>query len=334
MGSKKAPERYHKENMIYFAKCLVQIKKTKEQWKEQNEIDIDGLKKAIQKLPRKDRENIERFWGLTGGTNHCKKLINTNKNDVAFIRQRNEAIASLRRLFRLDYIYMYDREVQNTIEVLVRKINQTGINMSKLDLIKYLIVFVMVFNNGPKMPFECNPLEIDTDCSPEFTFDEYSIVTSMLEDLKDIPDGGINIRLIQDFLEMLDFKDVLSIKKSFCIEVPKETIPAEFKNVEIEPMYTLKEYRALKERVFPYGSWEVTTTLIMGKEPVNLEEFMKCLNSIRRNWSKIAQFKVGQKQLRTLNELRTLDVYNIGGLEFTDIYEVMFLYLERKVIAP
>ena len=67
---------------------------------------------------------------------------------------------------------------------------------------------------------------------------------------------------------------------------------------------------------------------------LKLEEFKKNLDEIRKDWSKIEKFKCGQKELRTTGELRKLNVYNIGGLEFTDIYEVMFLYVERNVIAP
>ena len=43
-------------------------------------------------------------------------------------------------------------------------------------------------------------------------------------------------------------------------------------------------------------------------------------------------FKTRTKSIKVSNGIRTLDVYEIKGIEFTDIYEIMFLYLEREYI--
>ena len=336
MGSKKNNRPYDQKNLEYFAQILAYIRDAKKEWGTPTFIDTEELEKAVKKLPRKDRENIERFWGLTGGTNHSKKLKSINTTDVAFIRQSSQATVSLRSLFRIDYMSMYDQNIKRMIKVLTKKINKKGIEMSDLDAIKYLIVFLVILQNGPKMPFEKDPLSIDTECDPNFTFDEYAIIKGAVDELKDIPDGAIRLRLIKDWLDMLDFKDVLAIQKTFCINVPKNEIPLEFRNDEIEALYTFEQTRNFKERVFKYGGWEVVTELILGIENKNVQhdEFTKCLNILRKDWSKVTDFKTGEiRKLRTPHELRNLDVYNIGGLEFTDIYEVMFIYLERNVIS-
>lgn len=337
MGSKKTHRPYVSKNLELIGRTLAGVKGViKEGRKNYTNIDYLGLENAIKSLPRNDREIIEKFWGLTGGINHSKKLIFFPKKDEAFKRLSEQAVTSLRTLFRVDYMSMFDKEVKNMIEHLSTKINNKDMEISDLEAIKYLIVFLLVFQNGPKLSYETDLLAVDTDINPEFIIDEYATIKGAYEEFKDIPDGAINIRLVCDFLEMLDFKDTLAIKKSFCIKVPTSQIPEELRKEEIEPLYTLGKIRNLKERAFSYGPWEVTTELIMGNvdKKIDLEEFLKNLDRIRKNWSKIEEFKCGHKELRTTGEIRNLNVYNIGGLEFTDIYEVMFLYLERNVITP
>lgn len=335
MGKRRVAVAYDPDNLVFLAKHLGQLKYSRSEGGHAA-INVDGLETAIKALPRKDREKIENYWGLTGGTNHSKKLVNINSKDVAFIRQSEEAITSLRNLFRLDYMDLYDEDLKNMVYVLNRKMNKRGINISDLDAVKYLVAFMVILQNGPKMSFEDDPMAVDTESSEGLTFDEFSVVKGAYKDFADFPDECINLKLIQDFLDMLDFYDTLTIKKSFCIEVPQKEIPVWCWNMEVEPIYSFGEIRNFKERIFQYGCWEVTTELIRGNVPEKekMREFMKCLDTIRKDWSKIASFKAGQKQLRTPHELRTLDVYNIGGLEFSDIYEVMFLYLERNLIDP
>lgn len=295
-------------------------------------VNFDCLENAVRNLPREDRKNVEKFWGLTGGPNHSRKL--GISNDIAFIQMRDVAISSMKKLFDLDYVFMYDEHLKAIVGQLMKKIKKDGIQISDLDAIKYLLMFLVVLQNGPKMSFEEDPMSIDTACKDNFMFDEYAVIERAYKKLKDWPDNCISLKLIKGMLEMLDFKDILSVQKSFGIPIPKEAILIGYRYEEIETILSFGQMRNFKERVFSFGDWEVTTSLIFGNKDgeIKLGKFAECLNEIRKDWSKIAKFKTGQKKLRTSREIRTLDVYNIGGLEFTDIYEVMFLYLERNYI--
>ena len=337
MGSKKENRPYVPENLEYLATNLMTMKGIRSDEKEYRMVEIDGLESAIKALPKELRERVEKYWGLTGGVNHSKKMVSYNLEDKAYIVQRANAIAAVRELFRIDYMYMYDMNVKKMIEFLSSKISKKGINVSDVEAVKYLVAFLVILENGPKMSFETDPLSIDTACDPKLTFDEYSIIKGAFRELKNIPEARIQLRLIYDLLDMLDFNDMLAIKKSFCIEVPKEVIPEDFSWEEIKPIYSLEEIRNFKERVFSYGGWEVADELALGdpdgKVTPYLDSFMECLDSIRKDWSKISEFKTGKRTLRTHHEYRELDVYDIGGLQFTDIYEVMFLYVERNLIT-
>lgn len=331
---KKTAKEYIPENLEFLAKSLAKLKYAPEA-ESFTSIDFVGLQKALKMLPRKDREKVEHFWGLTGGINHSKRLSSLNNKDIAFITMSNDAINSLSILFRLDYLYMYDKNLKRMVEKLSAKINKDGLNISDLDAIKYLLIFLVILQNGPKMVFENDPMSVDTEHSENLIFDEYSIIKNSFNDFKDVPEHSINIRLIKHMLEMLDFVDSLTVMKSFGIEISKNELSCNFDNSDIVPIYSFGKIRNFKERVFSYGSWDISCELITGNKTVvsKFENFLNSLDSVRSDWSNMDDFKVGQKKLRTLHEIRTLDVYSIGGFEFTDIYEVMFLYVARNLIT-
>ena len=121
-----------------------------------------------------------------------------------------------------------------------------------------------------------------------------------------------------------------------------QTIP-QFKGITVFPtnemikdaekLQTLSQVREYKEKVFLFGPWEVACEFIFGKvEGANLEEFFKKLSFISKDWSQIANFKTGKKQLLTSQGVRELDVYNIEGVEFTDPDEIRFIYLQGNHI--
>ena len=313
-----------------------------------NELNLEGLQNAVRALPKEDREIIEKFWGLTGGPNHSKKLTQSNMKDVAFKEMCSQAIISLRKLLRLDYIVMYDLSTKAQIDRVSKKFYKNALEISDIECIKYLMAFFVFADNGPKMSFEEEPMEIDGDLKDNFFFDEYEVLTQMCKEIINYPDNSINIELLISLFEMMDFKDSLAIKKTVGIEISKdlEHIVAisrnaiiqnvrDFKAEDVEPVKMVSRIRELKERVFPYGPWEVVTKLILGTDQgsIELEALFEELSKIRNDWSLIANFKTGQKTLKTSKEIRTLNVYTIGGLEFTDSYEVMFLYLERALLG-
>lgn len=335
MRVSKKLKAYVPEALEHFGKDMLKIRQPSDSKNKSCQVKLDGLQEAVQKLPKTEREKIEKFWGLTGGPNHSKRLGRSKSKDLAYREMRNMAILSLGKLLTLDYLTIYDPGVSMRINLLAKKVNKNGLEISDIECVKYLMAFLVYADNGPKMSFENSPMSVDTDLNGAFFLDEYEVLNEMYGELSKYPDNTINLKLLISFFEMFDFKDMLIIKKSMGIEIPKETLPKGFKFEDIESAKTVAGVRELKERVFPCGAWEVATTLILGNTngKINLGNFMEELDSIRKDWAKVAKFKNGEKTLKTTRELRTLNVYNIGGLEFTDAYEVMFLYLERNLIA-
>ena len=337
LREKKKLKAYVPEALEYFGKCLLTVRQTGNSKNNSLgvQIKLDGLQKAIHALDKTDRERIEKFWGLKGGPIHSKKLVRYTTKDVAYISMCNLAVESVKKLLTLDYVIMYDSNASTKVSVISEKVNRNGIEVSDIECVKYLMAFLIYAENGPKMSFEEEDMNIDTTLDGNFFFDEFEVLNQMYEEMKEKQEKSIDLRLIMDFFEMLDLQDVLIIKKSIGIEIHKDSLPQGVSIEDIGSIRSVSRIRELKERMFPYGAWDVVTKLILGKEEkAKLNDFMKELDSIRRDWDKVAEFKSTEKRLKTKSEVRTLNVYNIGGLEFTDAYEVMFLYLERNLIAP
>ena len=294
-------------------------------------VSLRGLEESIKKLPKIHRERIEKFFGLNGGPNHSKKIGRHNKNDVAFVNMFNATTDSLKELIRHEHMMRFNEEYVKIVNTIVKKVDKKEIFISDYDIVSYITAFFTFILNGPKMSFESDPLVVAEARMQENIFDKYSMIKELSMMLEKVPDNSINLKLLLDVFDMLDYKDRLTIQKSIGIKILDEDEGEEIPNLSV-----LKDIRALKEKMFPYGAWNVTSALIFreyeGVEQEDLEEFMEALVPICRNWSKISDYKVGKAMLQVFKELRTLDVYRIGGLEFTDPYEIMFLYLERNVI--
>jgi len=348
LGNKKSKTAYNAEALEFFKKTLERVRQPGEKSaKSFRAINMGGLQKAVQALPKKDREIVEKFWGLTGGPNHSKKMLRRDTKDVAYNEMCSKAIVSARKLLSLDYVIIFDDSVKGLIRLIGKKVNKNRINISDIDCAKLLMGFFIYIDNGPKMSFETMPMSIDTKLNGSFWFDEYEVLEQMSQEVEKYPDNSINLKLLISIFETMDFNDMLSIKKSMSIEINNyfknlqvitmnvgiETVK-DFTSEDVEIVRTVSSIRELKERVFPYGAWDVTSALILGNHDgkINLSEFYAILNTIRNDWSKIADFKTGHKELRVYNGIRTLNIYSIGGLEFTDIAEVMFLYSECNVI--
>lgn len=354
MGGKKKTKAkdYIPEALEFFGKSLelVRLPNNANESVSTFQVNLQGLQRAIQSLPKEDRESVEKFWGLTGGPNHSKKLANSNIKDVAFLELRNKAIHSLRKLLTVDYMLIYNENLNALINTVSRKADKSGLTISDIEIAKLFMAFTIYVDNGPKMTFEDDSMSIDTSLNGRLLFDEYEVLSQICQEIQIFPDQSINMRLLMSFFEMMDFQDMLAIKKSIGIEITKffEKLQVikkgqgiqninDFCPEDVETVRSVTRIRELKERMFPYGEWKVTTELILGnrEKKFNLEGFKNALDKKRGyRWvDMIEGFKTTQtKQIRTSKGIRTLYVYQIGGVEFTDPQEIDFLYLYGDLV--
>ncbi len=327
MGTKTKCKVYARDALSNLGQYLEQVRKLGTKKLFECKISLDGLEKAIHLLDKNDREIIEKFWGLTGGTNHSKKMKLGNRRDLAYMQMMRKALLSFAQLTKLDFVIMYDESIKDLINYIMPKINKDGMeDISDFECVKYLVAFFVLIENGPKMSFEEDLMTVETKIDKSCYMDEYEALNELGMELKEFPEHSISFGLVKSVFDMMDVKDTIAVKQNFGIKFDDLVRPSEIENIN-----TFAQIRAFKERIFQYGAWEVTCNLVLGRD-VALQEFAKKFNMLRKDWSRISEFKTSQKTLQTSTETRTLDVYTIGELEFTDPYEIMFLYLERDFI--
>ena len=349
---------YDAENLKYLGVCLNRARSPKENIGEipPLKVNTQGLERAVRALPKEDRETVEKFWGLTGGPNHSRK--SGLKSDLAFVNMFKEAVKSMRKLFWIDYIRIYDENFEQLIQIVMKKTNKNGVTyLSDIEAIKYLVGFFILIWNGPKMSYEEDLLEFDTDFEEEdATCDEYAIIKDMCRILDGYPDNSVNLQLLVSFFEMMRFEDKLLAKNCVSIDISEDckytsepeaifeikrklgssvSREPQINPKQIETVKTFCQIRRLKEQIFKYGAWNITSALIIGNT-VNIQDFAKTMSKIYRYWSwgdKLEEFKIGEQiKLRVSTGIRNLDVYHIGGLEFTDPEEIDFLYISREML--
>ena len=345
MGTKKKVKEYYPDALERFGHYLEIKRNNGNKDIQKTRVNYFGLQKAIMALPKEDREKIEKFWGLTGGVNHSLRMTQPNIKDVAYHTMCRDAHLAVDKLFCLDFVRMYDENYDSQIRLINSKvIKDENTQNNPLENVRYLIAFSIVFENGPKMNYDRDLMNVETRIDKTHNVDEYEALKEIHTALRNFPENVVNVALVKSIFEMMDYKDCLAIRKNFKIDISQNICPAEIlffretisikkflSEIKIEEFENFGQLRAFKERVFQHGSWDVTCGLVFG-EDVDIVPFFTEVSKFDEDWSKIENFKTGQKTLRTTEGVQTLDVYTIGGLEFTDPYEIVSLYLSHDVI--
>ena len=343
-SKRKKANAYVPEALDAFAKHLSKIRiPCKSVRVPKSQVIPENIPEALNALPKEDREIIERYWGLTGGPNHSERIRLYNFNDRAIFVMRNRANEALKKLSKLELARIYDASVDKMVDLISKKINRDGVShISDLESIKYLMAFLIVVENGPKLSLEHDPMMINSKVDTGCYLDEYEALKEMCQELEELPDKSISLSLIKSLFEMMDLKDWIAIQENFGITSSNIFQPDEIEALKslginvsgmtahrkIQDIMTFGSIRAYKESIFKYGPWSVTSQIIQG-DNVKMEEFIKEVGAIgnHRDWvAKIEEFKTDQKEkLKTSREIRTLSIYRIGDLEFTDPCEIDFL---------
>lgn len=347
MGSKrrKKGNTYVPEALKSFAKDLEMIRGvSKSANVPKSQVNIENIQKALEALPQEDRESVEKYWGLTGGPNHSKKIIFLKKNDRAMVDMRNRAIVALKKLSKLELARIYDASVDKMIDLINKKINKDGVShISDFESTKYLLAFLIIFENGPEASIEDNQTITDNNAA-KYYLDEYEALKQMCYGFEELPDKSIKLALIKSLFEMMDFKEWLVVRENFGIKSNEIFYPEEIEflkslNVDVSDItsqrdipeiMTFGSMKTFKEKIFKNGRWDVACRIILDSN-VNLEDFVNVAGKIykNRNWiQKLEEFKTERTEMiKMADGIRNVNIYSIGGLEFTDPREIDFLRL-------
>ena len=292
-------------------------------------INLEGLEEAIKSLPADDRKAIEKFFGLLPGT--TKHIYKKRNRDVAYINMMSGAIKGINTLATIEYMSIYDEDAKAIVEKVIRKFNRTGIEeMSEMECLKFYLIFLIFFVNGPRMVYE-DGNKIDLRHEKNRNFDEYSLLKANWEAfLKNIPDSTINLKLFIEMLQMFDWKDVIRMKRFARIPIKRE----DDKNVETSQFKNFGDVRAFKEHLFPLGPWNMATNFILNGrgfvDDEELESLSEFLDLLREEWKDGRKFEIETTEIPMSKGTKTVSVYAWEEFAWTDIYEILSMYVCRK----
>lgn len=295
-------------------------------------IDLDKLGQTIRKLPKKERELVERYWGLIPGTPVlAKSAIARSKKDEAFHNMMAATASAMDKLLSIEYLRFYDEEAEELVQNLYKKMNKKGIeDMSEINAIKYFLIFLIFIVGGERMIYEEDDMCLNLKEEQIGKFDNYTLLkVTWRETARRLDDESINMKLLVDAIDMFDLKDVIAMKRYVGLPIPKE-----FEDIPAKQMESFMDVRLFKEKVFQYGAWDVTSILIYSQciQKIDMSVFEKNLSLLRADWKNLEKFRTGEAIIITTEGEKTVDFYEFGELHFTDIYEVMFLYVSRRLI--
>ena len=293
--------------------------------------DLDKLEEAIKMLPKKDRQTLEKFWGLIPGTiNHSKRLNSSSFKDQAFERMKEETTAVIQKLLKVDYLSLFDRNFPKYYENILLRINKEGCEeVSDLDAIKYLMLFQVFVEGGQRLFEEDEEDTISLESEKSMIFDEYMLFKLMYEErIAFLPYESINLKLLIEIVSLFDTKDVVAMKKYARLPVKKsEDYDEDFPS-------TFAEIRKFKERIFAYGPWNIAVNLVYGSnvEQEEVEELKKYFNLFRSDfnsvWSLRKEDTISLKFSEGVKEVKT---FQIGNMKFSDIDEMVALYVCKNL---
>ena len=334
MGKKKQLVGYDKEAMQVLAN---HIRGARQPMKEggipELKINLDNLEDTVRSLPKKEREVMEKFWGLIPGTPiKAKGALSRIGKDAALKNMMEAAYQVISKLISIEYFYRYDSNAAKLIMDIMSKIDKTGYEeMSDIDAIKYFIIFLVFFAGGHQMVYETEGIPTMTDEEEKVGyFDKYALLKATWESTtKNLPDRSISLRFIILAMEMFDIKEVIAMKRYVWLPIEKE-----YEDIETEPLGTFEQIRIFKEKLFPYGAWDITCLIIYGNavEEEELKKFGEHFDEFRASWKSLRKFQSTKVNIVTTQGKKRITSYDIEGLKFTDIYEVMFLYICRNYL--
>lgn len=294
--------------------------------------DIYLLEKAIYMMPKKEREALEKMYGLIEGTIPKGKLWRKGHNNEKDIALRNQAVKTydaMRSLLSLDMLYVYDKCFQALVASIVTKMDKPD-NMSDMEAIKYLLLFFVFMMGGPNMIYEEEARSTGWDEENIGNYDLYTLLQATWESsISLMPEKNINMNLLKEVIGMFDISDIVSMKRYVGLPIGKQNISVSWIDLQ-----TFAQIRKFKEKLFSQGEWVTTEKLIYTQRTtkMNLTPFSDAMKYLRNNDTEKYREEERTTEIELTTGKKELVFYKIGALKFTDPYEMLSLYLCRRAL--
>ncbi len=345
MAKKKRKDvAYEREGLQCVADSLQKNKLQLSSYKKEL-FNLDGLEVAIKKMPKDQRESIEKFFGLLPETiNHSIKYKAWEKSfprkplDVSMATLSKKAHDDVMYLYSLDYSILYDENLTPVISKLLTKIDRTNISgLTDLEILKYLLIYLEIICEGPNFYSDLAQQYSEYE-EKIMVFDHYLLLHQAWDSfLAPISDASFNMALVVEWVQMLYVRDRAKLLQSFSLSVPNELRDY----VEGSPLHTYSELRAFKEHLFPNGPWHILESIVFEDDirEFDFEALGDIFSLIRRNSTELLQSY--QEKFKTDDYLQTpskrlFPIYRFGSekylYQFTDIEELLSLYTIKECL--
>jgi hypothetical protein len=297
------------------------------------DADSKQLELTIKKLPKVHREALEKAFGLLGTTNHWA-LCKNSKTPLDHAREAMiaNAIEGLKQLMSIDCLIQYDPEFKKLCDNLLVKIKRDNVNLSDIDCLKYLMVFLIFILDGPNIFFDSDG---DAMKDPRLfyqdeilVFDDYALLKeAWVDQFKSVGDASFNVALVEAWVDNLDLTYKALVLQTVNLPIPKYLADYTQQN----PPQFFSQIRKLKEKIFTKGPWKIFEVICFSNR-AKLMDF-EAFDAIHQKmgWASKKFPPADVKFLRLPQGVREVQVYKVGKYNFSDVNELDFLYLSRKL---
>ncbi len=198
-------------------------------------------------LNRKEKEKLERFYGLKGGIKHYLKVV--NPNDKAYQRMLTDAVTAAEKICSFDCLYNWQEETHETVDKIATKVYDPEDKYSNLEKAKLAHLYYRYIYGMILMPYDYKKegnyilpvAEKQTESSvfavPDLLLQEWECFFKLL------PDGDIIPEMVKKFLEVIPEECRTFIEKDCQLSENKYQ------------RTVLGKVRSIKEEIFSTGNW-------------------------------------------------------------------------------
>ena len=222
-------------------------------------FSISELKQTLEKLSRKEQETITKVFGLNGGNiNYFRRM---KSNDIALINMLKAGDVIFGKLRSLNMMNMFVPEVQIYIERIAKKVWDPENKYDNVTKAKYACIYYIYLLNFHHFPNDSDDIQF----TKEFLQFEkglmilpYIVREAYNSFFVNQPDGDLVIEMIDEFFDNVDTE-------------LKETVYSQAQlTQDVFTHCYLDKIRNIKERLFPYGSWQTGVNFFLMSSITNM----------------------------------------------------------------
>ena len=296
---------------------------------------IKELKGELSKLSKKEREVLEKFFGITGSRHYLKQ---PNPKNVALTNMQEAAAMAAARLRTVNKMYEYNKQFHDAIDKIAKKVYDPEGKYTNVQKAKLAHLYFNWVKDFQYMFYDSELQVVGKPLSEEEQRAESRVYLASGYYVKEweyffskIPDNDIIADQIVEFAWQAD-ADADDMMMRFSELTENDGIKGSHENLNGETcMVNCLKMREAKERLFPSGEWngdymrlskfaEMPVEMVQGL----LEWYKKYRNVFEYESDKCSDYVERKVFLRTKGEIISKAAKLNERFNYVDDFEVIF----------